>query len=637
VNKNTLLAFVLILGTVIFFYSPFYYEQVLKKPYPFGKKSQPVPSETVKENAEPSDSGVAGADKDEGKAREEMSAADGSAVDSSEVNSEDEGGGTAVEDAAAEIGRAQGDTVWVETEDMIVGIAERGGAIVSVRMKNYGYRVPGERERVDSLIQLVPRSCDIGGGTIAIDNESYADAMFKREGGEGRVVVDTGDTATVSMVGSTAAGKRIEKEYSFEGDSYLIGLSVRSTAIAGKNLKVNWSCGIDESEWKSGDKSVRYDQRRVHVYDGSSVEAIQAKKGVSEERTGTYRWVGVGSKYFVVTLIAEEGGDADVRIEGYRDSVSLADEKSKNLNYRISMTRLVDDTEELYRIYAGPKRIGDLRAVDVKLEKVLYGGWWWFLRADVWFPILCEWMVSLLIGLHSFVKDYGVAILLITVVVKAITYPLSVSSMKSMGRMKEVQPKINALRQRYKSDPRKMNEELMELYRKEGINPFNPGCLPMFLQMPILISLFVVLRKAIELRGSSTVLIPWIKDLSQAEVLFRLPLSLPMYGDNFALLPVIMAGLTFAQNKMTMKDPNQAAMVYVMPLVMLVLFNNFPAGLVMYWTFSSALQLVQQRFLERKRNAATPVASGETGGGRGKKTQRVSGVASVKGARKKKG
>jgi YidC/Oxa1 family membrane protein insertase len=166
--------------------------------------------------------------------------------------------------------------------------------------------------------------------------------------------------------------------------------------------------------------------------------------------------------------------------------------------------------------------------------------------------------------------------------------------MKSMNRMKEMQPKIQAMRDKYKNNPKKMNEELMSLYKKEGINPLNPGCLPIFLQMPIFIALFVVLRKAIELRGAGTVLVPWIHDLSKPEVLFELPWTFPMYGNNFAILPIIMAILTYFQNKMTIKDPNQKMMIYFMPIFMLVLFNSFSSGLVLYWTLSSAFGIVQQ-------------------------------------------
>ena len=152
-----------------------------------------------------------------------------------------------------------------------------------------------------------------------------------------------------------------------------------------------------------------------------------------------------------------------------------------------------------------------------------------------------------------------------------------------------------------------MNQKIMEFYRNEGINPLGGmgGCLPMVLQMPIMISLFIVLRKAIELRGQGTFLIPWVKDLSQAEVLFPLGFNVPLYGSNVALLPILMAILMYFQNKATIKDPNQKAMVYFMPIMMLVLFNNFPSGLCLYFTFSTALQVIQQVITDKKKKAAS--------------------------------
>ena len=153
-----------------------------------------------------------------------------------------------------------------------------------------------------------------------------------------------------------------------------------------------------------------------------------------------------------------------------------------------------------------------------------------------------------------------------------------------------------------------MNQETMALYKREGVNPLNPGCLPMLLQMPVFIALFVVLRKAIELRGAATILVPWIHDLSLPESLFSFekifPNGIPLYGSNLAVLPIVMAILTYFQNKMTIKDPNQKMMIYFMPVFMLVLFNNFASGLVLYWTSSSALGLIQQYYTEKRRNKA---------------------------------
>ncbi|MBD3240811.1 MAG: membrane protein insertase YidC [Chitinivibrionales bacterium] len=602
-NRNTTIALVLILLTVIFFNSRFYYEKIRQKPYPYDRKGQ------VTQQVEPADTTVAdtggrdtaGQARGEGSGGDTLAQADTGRAERGPTPPEQEAEAVAVD--TAETAEAGADTIWVETDRLVAGISERGARIVSLRMKQYQYR--NEREgREDSLIQLIPQGTP-GGAGLKIDTEDYASVVFEAATDAGRITVGEGESKTVTFVGETPGGREIRKTFGFESGSYLIELAVESNALAGRNVTVSWAGGITESEWGVGGQSGRYDRRSAHLFDGEDVEKFQKKKEQSIDRTGMYKWVGLTSKYFLVSLIGNESRENDVRIWSFADTITRADPKAGNMNFAFSWTRMADGTREAYEIYAGPMQIERLREIDVGLQKVLFGGWRWFLWADKWFPWLCQMMLGMLIGLYGVFRDYGVAILLVTLVVKVITYPLSLSSMKSMARMKEVQPKITAIRERYKSDARKMNEELMELYRKEGINPFNPGCLPMFLQMPILISLFVVLRKAIELRGASTVLVPWVNDLSQAEVLFTLPFSIPGYGSNFALIPIVMAALTFVQNKMTMKDPNQKAMVYVMPIVMLVLFNNFPAGLVMYWTFSSALGLVQQRLIERARERVT--------------------------------
>ena len=271
------------------------------------------------------------------------------------------------------------------------------------------------------------------------------------------------------------------------------------------------------------------------------------------------------------------------------------------------MSKIADSNEESFFIYAGPSKMDELKKYGLKYEKILFPVMGWgkiFFWSEKWFPWLAEMVLMLLIGIQKIFRDWGLSILILTIITKIVTFPMTMSSMKSMEKMKNIQPKVNKIRNKHKNNPQKMNEEIMALYKKEGVNPLNPGCLPMFLQMPVFISLFVVLRKSIEIRGATTVLIPWITDLSQAEVLISLknilPNGIPMYGTNVALLPILNAVLTFFSQKMTIKDPNQKAMIYFMPLFMLVIFNSFSSGLVLYWTFQSALQLLQQIIINKK-------------------------------------
>ena len=526
-----------------------------------------------------------------------------------------------VNSPAKEIGEPQkiiGDTIWIENEKILCGISEIGARIISLKMKEYGYdRIKPNLADPKEQVDLIGCSA-VGGGNLTIDGENFDNKPFKLKGNSGKKInISNSEEISISFESNAAGGSVIEKRYTFKGNSYKIGLNIISGSLDGKNITVGWKCGITESEFykasvKQYNNAYVNEQRKVHIFDGKNIEHLQQKKPEKDEKTGFYKWAAITSKYFLVAIVADTVKDADLLIEGYdakaTDDIKAQGQRQQIIDYSLSIKRSGDGNREGYWIYAGPSKLSLLRSFKIKFEKVLFGGWEWLIRADLWFPFICEWMLWLLVYVENIVKDYGVTIIILTIIIRAITFPLSQSSMKSMNRIKLLQPKINHLRERYKTNPKKMNEEIMALYREEGVNPLNPGCLPMFLQMPILIGLYIVLLKAIELRGAHTWMVPWVKDLSQPEILISLrqlgldkifPNGIPMYGYGIALMPIIMAILTFIQTKMTTKDPNQKAMVYFMPVFMLVVFNNFPAGLVFYWTFSNVLGILQQYILDK--------------------------------------
>lgn len=586
-NKNTVLAFVLILGTVYFFNSPIYYEKVLKKPFPKKNTAEINKNVTAPEKT---DIGLVANKNSAGK--EAIPVFDTIGQNSLIASGETISTGIPF------------DTIIVETDVLICAIQELGGVIVSLKMKNFNYNALSKSKDKDSLIELVPEGSF--GASLTIDSKNYDKEIFKHVDSSFKSVVVDSDKKSVAFSCFGTDGQTVTKTFTFAKEGYLIDYDVESPFVAGRKVQIGWLSGIRESE-KGGKfkaQSSRYTIKKAHTFDGKEVQHIARKKEGIEESTGLFWWAGVSSKYFLVALIPQDRRDADLAI----DAFGAGKGKNRKYDYRLSFSRIADNSRESYRIFAGPMKMADLKSANVNLKKVLYGGWRWFARADLWFPALCEVVLYALFFLQGIVKDYGVAIVLLTVIVKLVTFPMTQSSTKSMSRMKDIQPKVNNIKNKYKGNAQKMNEEIMALYKKEGINPMNPGCLPMFLQMPILFSLFIVLRKAIELRGSGTILLPWIKDLSQAEALPVLtplfqkmvPAGFPMYGNTVGLMPVVMAVLTYFQNKATIKDPNQKAMIYIMPVFMLVLFNAFPSGLVLYWTVSSGLGLVQQHMANRK-------------------------------------
>ncbi len=176
-------------------------------------------------------------------------------------------------------------------------------------------------------------------------------------------------------------------------------------------------------------------------------------------------------------------------------------------------------------------------------------------------------------------------------------FPLTKKSYKSMKEMQALQPIMQELNEKYKDNPQKKQQEVMSLYKEYGVNPLG-GCIPMILQMPLLIALFNVFRSTIELRGAA--FIWWITDLARPDTVAVLPFSIPLYGNTLNILPLFMGITMFIQQKMTMKDPKQKAMVYLMPIFLTLLFNSFPSGLNLYYALFNLFSIAQEKLIPYK-------------------------------------
>jgi len=588
VNKNTILAIFLILVVVTLFstesYNKFFYENIFPRK-PYIAKTEKIIKEDIIENQEKNNTRVI-------KDKEEKESTLSNKVESDLVTEKTE-----------EIEKF--DTVFIETDKIIMAIKEKGANIISVKMKNFKYtEEKSEKRKKGDLIDLIPEN--IGNvGVLKIKEENFNDKIFKYNKEIKKITLNSNDEQTISFVYKNNEFE-VQKNFIFKNGTYKVGLEIKKNDLAGQRVELKWECGIEESE---KNKPMQPEIRSAHYSDGNKQSMhFQMSKEEIENASGEYKWVGITSKYFFAAIVNDRATDADISIESFKQSNEVIGKNNHAINYKMSYSTIADKNSEYFWLYLGPNEYDELKKHNLLFDNNLFPVLSWakhILFSDKWFPSLAEAVLWLLLKLNTIVKDYGISILILTFIVKLVTYPMTYSSMKSMSKMKDIQPKIQQLREKLKNNPKKMNEEMMALYKKEGVNPLNPGCLPMFLQMPIFISLFVVLRKAIELRGTGTVMLPWIKDLSKPEVVFQLPWSIPMYGDNFAILPIIMALLTYFQNKMTIKDPNQKMMIYFMPIFMLVLFNSFSAGLVLYWTLSSAFAIVQQVITDKQMKKIT--------------------------------
>jgi YidC/Oxa1 family membrane protein insertase len=341
---------------------------------------------------------------------------------------------------------------------------------------------------------------------------------------------------------------------------------------------------------------------------GGEIETYSIdSEGPSEEQTynGSIDWIGVRTKYFFASVIPGDANTTGVTFSGKgiqaEDVLVKEYDPAINIGYR-------NTGADHYQVFMGPLDRSVLKEYESGIDAIIMRhGWYEKTFRAISLPIL-----STLKFFYMFIPNYGIVIIIFSILVKIVVYPLTKKSYKSMKEMSRVQPLLAEMREKYKSDPQRLNKETMKLYKEHGINPLG-GCLPMLLQLPLLGALFIVFRSTIQLRGAS--FIPgWINDLSRPDTLFTLPFSLPLYGDQFNLLPILMAGSMIFQSKMTMQDPKQKAMVYIMPIFMLLLFNQFPSGLNLYYTLFNVLTIIQQKITDNK-GAVEPSPLPAAGGG----------------------
>ena len=287
-------------------------------------------------------------------------------------------------------------------------------------------------------------------------------------------------------------------------------------------------------------------------------------------------WVAAVQHYFLSAWVPEPGQTHHYRIRsGRTSSLYLADFVSPSLNLAPGESDVMRAT-----LYLGPKDQPRLAALSPGLELTVDYGWLWWLSQPLF---------KLLFWLHGLAGNWGVAIILLTVLVKAAFYPLSSIGYRSMARMRALQPKVRSLQDLYANDRQKLSQEMMSLYRREKVNPMG-GCLPMLIQMPVFLALYWVLLESVELRQAP--FFGWIHDLSAMDPWF--------------VLPLLMGVSMYAQQKLSPQppDPMQARIMQWMPVIFTVFFLFFPAGLVLYWLVNSVLSILQQWLIMRQVSGA---------------------------------
>ncbi len=393
----------------------------------------------------------------------------------------------------------------------------------------------------------------------------------------------------------TIGESKITKAITFYADYYHIDIEIfienPSALLLNNEYQFGWINGLPSNE---ENRSEDYTYSEAYASMGDEIEnyTIDSEDEVETRSiNGKTDWIAVRTKYFLAAIIPGDVKTGGVNFGGFGEKIGEVVERRYLAQLNINKT---DPSSDSYSVYMGPMDYSIVSEYEKGLDDLIMShGWYERTFRAISLPI-----IGLLKFFYSFIPNYGVVIILFSILVKIVVYPLTKKSYKSMKEMSRVQPLLAELKEKYKKDPQRLNKETMKLYKEHGINPLG-GCLPMLLQLPLLGALFIVFRSTIQLRGA-TFIPGWIDDLSRADTIFTLPFSLPMYGDQFNILPILMAGSMMIQSKMTMKDPKQKAMVYVMPIFMLLIFNQFPSGLNLYYTLFNVLTIIQQKFTDNQ-------------------------------------
>ena len=472
----------------------------------------------------------------------------------------------------------------VDTPLYTVTIVSTGARVESFQLKRHRQTVNPHSPPMD----LIP-SQGVGYLPLAVDflkhpKWSFATRTFSSEAPALNTLGAAQKECVLTFFSEIPGTARVVKTYRFRADTYTVDMEVTVENLSGSTIADQ--LGISSYAMPFDAKESSYNRAHVTVLQQKELENIDRKSLAKETPVfeAPVRWMAFQNNYFLQAMVP-------VAEAHYKLVPRL-------LNPKLGLVQMVYLTDpfqlapkgtatvkNLY--YFGPKEMDQLKRAGHDLERALDFGWFTFLAKPL--LIFLKW-------LYKYSHNYGVAIIILTVVIKILFWPLTHKSYKSMQMMKKIQPKMAQIREKYKDDREKMNQELMMLYRTYKVNPLG-GCLPMVLQIPVFFALYRMLYGAIELRHQPFWL--WINDLTapdRLDVGFQIP-----YLGGLPVLTLLMGVSMFIQQKMTPAsgDPRQEKMMLMMPVIFTVFFINFPSGLVLYWLVNNILSIVQQYWINR--------------------------------------
>ena len=479
--------------------------------------------------------------------------------------------------------------IIVETDLFTAIMSEDGGAIKSFVLKEYK-----ETHVKDSPgMQLVKTDASQGAPLHFSWGSVIGTQVLYDSDKESLKLSSDSSKGELRMTVQAANGLSVERVYNFTNDSYLIDLSIKV-----KNSSAALVQGLPQLHLVNKHFLGVDSPAESFLFAGPAAFLNGALKEVPADEfkdgpktlQGAIEWAGYEGNYFLCGLLPVEGSGVSFTMQG-NDALT-----KMFLAGSLDTLQPGAEKEYKYKVFYGPKKLTMLKELGYNLDQSINFGW---------FDVIAKPTLWLLNWFYTYFHNYGVAIILVTVLFKAVFWPISQRGMKSMKNMQKLQPKMVKIKEKYKGDPAKMNQEVMGLYKTYKVNPLG-GCLPMVVQIPVFFALYKVLLMGIELRHAPFML--WISDLSAPDRLW-LGFDIPYLG-GLPVLTLLMGASMFFQQKLSPStaDPTQAKIMMFLPVIFTFMFLNFASGLVLYWFVNNLLSILQQVLINRDAKKAATVA-----------------------------
>jgi len=470
--------------------------------------------------------------------------------------------------------------ITVETEFYTATFTSAGARLASFRLKRYRTTVAPDSAALEMVIP--GKGGELPFGVELRNGQALSDAAASYTVTGDSLDLKDGATGSLDFTWQSEAGT-IEKQFAFQGNRYEFEAAVSAHDVPAqyKEVAVAWDKAADVAPQPGAevifDRTLYLDGHKLNedLFDKLADGKILP---TAEAQGNTLGFVGYAGRHFLAAMAPADG---DV----HRLWLKLRDH---TVEAKLLFPLASGSGAHKIEVYVGPKDFDALENVGHGLSRAVNMGWASFIAV----PLLHGVKLA-----HRFTGNYGVDIILLTVLIKLLFVPLTQRSFKSMRAMQKLQPQMTKIRERFKDNPEQMNKEIMELYRRHKVNPLG-GCLPMILQIPVFIGLYQALLNAVELRHAPFML--WINDLSAPDRLGALQLPFVQHP-GIPVLTLLMGASMFLQQWMTPTagDPAQQRVMMIMPLMFTFMFVNFPAGLALYWFVNNILTVAQQYYINR--------------------------------------